>query len=421
MKKKGFLSILAALLSIVVPAIAGEMDILLDKLVQKGIFTAQEAAEIRIEVEQEMRAGTVKTIGETLPAFLTNTKFSGDLRLRYQWDETDTGASRSDRQRGRFRLRYGFETAPGEKTKVGVRLATGGKEPTSTNQTFERAFVGKTIAIDRAYVTHKILPFLTVSGGKIANPYFTTDLLWDSDINPEGAALLLNFKDSRLNPFVTLGFFGMGENSHWSADPAIAALQTGICPQFSGKPLKLAVSYYNFMGLKGKFMQEVSPDYVKRTNSNVAVVFPATPTSLETTKHYWKYNYELLETCLSFTPFQFRETIPLTLYGHYLRNLASDVKDRSGWLAGFNLGRVKERNEWEIGYNYRKLEKDAAPDIIVDSDFHGGGTNGRGHKFTIGYGFSRYASVNLTYFNTGVVSGAKKDVQMLQVDLNVKF
>ncbi|MCM8769846.1 MAG: putative porin [Candidatus Omnitrophica bacterium] len=405
----------------VVSVQAGEIDILLEKLVQKGIFTHQEAAQIRTEVEQEMRAGTVKTINETLPNLLTNTKFGGDLRLRYQWEQTETPTTKEDRQRGRFRLRYGFQTEVNETLKAGLRLATGGKEPTSTNQTFERAFVGKTIAIDQAYVTYRPAPFLALTGGKMPNPYFCTDLLWDSDINPEGVAATLQFNENKLRPFATFAFYGMGENKNWSADPAILAAQTGVNLDLAGRPLNLALTYYNFMGLKGKFMQDVSPDYVKRTNSNAAVVFPATPTSLQTTKHYWIHDYELLDVNCSFTPFVFNETKPLTIYGNYLQNLASGVKDKIGWLAGFSLGKAKEKGEWEINYNYRRLEKDAAPDIIVDSDFHGGGTNCHGHKISFGYSLQKNVSLNLTYFNTGVLTGTKRDVQMLQADLNVKF
>jgi len=391
---------------------AGEMDILLRKLVEKGILTEGEAVQVLAETQTEMKKEVAKGLAEGLPKFIQETKFSGDLRLRYQWEEA-SNATKEDRQRGRFRLRFGFDTTVNDKTKAGIRLATGAKEPTSTNQTFDDDFVGKPIAVDRAYINYQPTSSLSLAGGKLSNPYFTTDLLWDSDVNPEGAYLSYAPAFTAVSPFVTIGFFSLDESRVWSADPCLISTQIGMKTKIAGHPLQLAFGYNNFMGLKGKKVTDVSPNYNKKGNSLSA-------------DDRWIYDYRVLAADMEYSPFQWQignQSLPLKLYGQYLRNVYPGVPadQKSGWLAGFSLGKTKSRGDWEFGYNYRRLGADATLDILTDSDFHGGGTNGRGHKFTVSYAAAKNTVFGLTYFDTGSLTGTRKDVKMLQVDCVVKW
>ena len=144
-------------------AFAGEMDILVNKLVEKGVLTQGEAQQVVTEAKEEARTEIAKGKNEVLPKWLQTTKFSGDMRIRYQ-GETKTGSKHRDR--GRFRLRYGFEMKPNELMKVGFKMATGedkatttnapgGPEQTSTNQSFSGMFANKWIWVDQAYVEYK--------------------------------------------------------------------------------------------------------------------------------------------------------------------------------------------------------------------------------------------------------------------------
>ena len=40
-------------------------------------------------------------------------------------------------------------------------------------------------------------PWLTVQAGRMPNPVYTTPMVWDPDINPEGIAERVNFKVER--------------------------------------------------------------------------------------------------------------------------------------------------------------------------------------------------------------------------------
>ena len=63
---------------------------------------------------------------------------------------------------------------------AGVRLATYGDSgnPVSANQTLgdsDRAFAA---FFDRVYISYKPYDWLLFSGGKVANPFFRTDMVW---------------------------------------------------------------------------------------------------------------------------------------------------------------------------------------------------------------------------------------------------
>ncbi len=149
---------------------AGEIDLLVNKLVEKGVLSQGEAQQLITETKEEVRKQNAEGKNESLPKWIQTTKFSGDVRIRYQ-GETKTGSKHRDR--GRFRLRYGFESKPNDQMKVGFRMASGenktsGPEQTSTNQSFTNTFQNKHVWIDQAYVEY--------------SPFSKTDLVFFKDM-----------------------------------------------------------------------------------------------------------------------------------------------------------------------------------------------------------------------------------------------
>jgi hypothetical protein len=176
-------------------------DALLKKLVDKGILSTQEAAELKKESDGGFdKAYRAKT---GLPDWVSSLKISGDLRARYEFFHTDNdapgpGEPNKDRNRFRFRLRTGMTATLKDDFELGFRLASGeqngsfGGDPISSNQTFQDNGSKKFIWIDLAYgkwTPIKAGPWV-VSGtvGKMENP-FVADMAFDADYTPEGAAL----------------------------------------------------------------------------------------------------------------------------------------------------------------------------------------------------------------------------------------
>jgi hypothetical protein len=122
--------------------------------------------------------------------------FSGDIRLRAEPFFGGPSNQSLDQDRERFRLRFNINAKLNDDFGGGFSLASGDiNDPTSTNQTVTGFYTRKSIAIDKAFVDYTPHEFhaLTLIGGKFAYPWYNTELTWDKDINPEGAAETLAF------------------------------------------------------------------------------------------------------------------------------------------------------------------------------------------------------------------------------------
>ncbi len=70
---------------------------------------------------------------------------------------------------------------------------------------------------------------------------------------------------------------------------------------------------------------------------------------------------------------------------------------------------------------YERLERDAWPDALPDSDTYDGETNIKGYKLAFTYGLFDNIDCTSTYFNTKKISGSSLDEEKLQLDLNFRF
>jgi hypothetical protein len=123
-------------------------------------------------------------------------QFSGDLRLRAEPTFGGPLDQSQDRFRERIRLRFNAEARLNDQFKGGFSLASGDlNNPISTNQSLNQYATRKPIEIDRMYATYTPSWFkpLTLTGGKFSYPWFNTELVWDKDLNPEGAGETLSF------------------------------------------------------------------------------------------------------------------------------------------------------------------------------------------------------------------------------------
>jgi uncharacterized coiled-coil protein SlyX len=122
--------------------------------------------------------------------------FSGDVRLRGEPFLGGPSDQSLDRVRGRVRARFNATADLGEQFRAGLTLASGDvNDPTSTNQNLTGFYTRKAFALDQAFVefTPRQFKALTLTGGKFRYPWYNTELTWDKDLNPEGAAQTLAF------------------------------------------------------------------------------------------------------------------------------------------------------------------------------------------------------------------------------------
>ncbi len=95
----------------------------------------------------------------------------------------------------------------------------------------------------------------------------------------------------------------------------------------------------------------------------------------------------------------------------------------TAWLvrATFGSPKIEKFGDWQITGSYRHIDPDALLDAFTDADFHLGGTNAKG--WTIGgeYGLMRHTTIGARWMSSQEISGPPFKIDLLQVDLNVKF
>lgn len=436
MKKMVFVFVFAAGLMILgspTPGLAAEVDVLINKLVEKGVLSQEDARqllnemqdegarqeqtvkEVATEAAQEAAKKTVKAEAQNwakVPKWVERIKFKGDFRLRYQYqDKTKASGEKTNRNRGRYRWRFGVvaDVTEDKKWQVGFGLASGSGDPRSTNQTFTNDFETPDARIDYAYAQWQPIKEVKAIGGQFKNPlYKVKDLMWDSDIRPQGVAVPVNIKaNDRFTFFITPALFVLQEFKSEEETAWMFALQPGIkVKPGGGSYINFAGTWYSNQDVKGNSFK-----YSAGTNSTDA-------------------NGDLL---YNYSSIAFDAEVGIKLKG-YIQKIAafgqfvkSDADDDStGWLAGFKFGRsIKKFGDWEFKYNYRKLEKDAWLDFLPDSDFYGGDTNAEGHEVEFKFGLAKHVSLAMDYYRSSKIkytgSGGDEPENVFQFDVKFKF
>jgi hypothetical protein len=360
-----------------------------------------------VESRIEKLESSMSNMIESLPPWVQRFQFKGDLRLRYQYDNT---TEQPERHRGRLRYRLGVTAHVTDQIKAVFGLASGGDDPRSTNQTFQDSFSSKGVRLDLAYAAYTPFKGVKLLGGKFNNPlWLPSDLLWDSDINPEGGALQIDVKAvPNLNIFLMTGVFVIDDNSQ-GADPLVIPIQGGLAYKFTEQvDIKLAVTYYNFTDVQG-----------------TALKFPGRFAGVGNTlvDDVLRFDYDSISVGaeLGFDK-PLGEIIPYVgLIAEYVHNLDPDT-DNNGYLGGVVIGyrKVSQGGQWQGRVQYRRLERDAWLDVFPDSDFLSGATNGKGVELIVNYGVFKNVTVGMDYYHSKQIDGdAGQDI--FQFDVLLKF
>ena len=324
--------------------------------------------------------------------------FSGDLRDRFEYiDER----GKDVRTRNRIRFRLGATAKVNEDLSVGFRLASGGEDPTSTNQTLDGAFSTKGIQLDLAYFDYKLNDALTLTGGKMKKPFYIpakTPVFWDGDLNPEGFALSYD-NDGWMG---TLVGFSVDERKA-DTDALLFGGQMVKAFDLDGNTLTAGVGYYDYQKLQGS-----TPLFDGKARGNTLDASGQIANDFNIVEGLVEYKTKLASQ-------------PFTVFGTYYQNTEADLD--TGYALGFGLGKVKDAGSWSIGYSYLDLEADAVYGLFNDSDFAGGETDSKGHILKAGYGLGKNMSLGMTYISSeqDQSKATQTDYDRLQMDFKIKF
>ncbi|MDY6851371.1 MAG: putative porin, partial [Thermodesulfobacteriota bacterium] len=346
---------------------------------------------------------------------------STDLRLRCESiaNRKAGGAELDDRNRVRMRWRiFGdFKVADGLSLHSMLTTSSGkwfdngtgsrSWQPGRTaNQTMDDEFNNKDVFLGRMYVTWKPKPApgLEITAGKFKNTFLTTDIMWDSDVNPEGIYERYQWGRGHVRPFIHFGQMVVAENNR--TDDAYLFIRQIGSEFLLGKKAKLtlAASHYDWQDLNQSNMSQVQGS--------------SAGNSLGADGKYL-YEYELVHG-LTFLDFRLGG-LPVKLWLDYIINTADDVPDGqdTAWSTGFMLGKAKKKGDWALSLKYAGIESDAVVGAVIDGDFYG--TNRIGYKVQGRYQILDPVQFRLSWFQTDALDGPENKEDRFQADLIFKF
>ena len=443
---------------------------------------------------------------------ITELELYGDVRLRYEYrgGQTDDDAALGktangtaghddwlERQRERYRIRLGLRGTLMDDWFFGLRLETGAN-PRSTNVTFGDDTSGSSsnvnnlpfskvndgIFVGQAYVGYKGFKDITLTGGRMANPFVSTPMIWDPDINPEGLAeqwkhtfsfgetgggeapalyskdgkavvpstakseplikldLFANFAqfvyddsnpENPLGPRATNTSNGFTQKTP-NTDAFLLGWQVGAKATFpKGIFVQLAPTVYNYTGNGDTFNVHYQGGDPFLTNSASLAQNQTGINSLLVFNLPWEVGWKIGK-------------LPMHIFGDFAANLEADDRakaaghpgsgdERYAFQVGAGVGQLKNKGDWQIDAYYQRSEQYALDPNIMDDDIFDGRLNMQGVVVKAGYAFTPAVSVNLTYnygwrLNDALGTGGGPNTiginpvdqfQLLFADLNVKF
>jgi hypothetical protein len=386
--------------------------------------------------------------------------FSGDVRLRLEPFFGGPSDQSLDRLRGRYRARFNATANLGEQFRAGITLASGDvNDPTSTNQNITGFYTRKAFALDQAFAefTPKQFKALTLTGGKFRYPWYNTELTWDKDLNPEGAAQTLAFilDTPVLKRFALVGFelpfaelagtaatdkritqsitYGGQLQTTWQLAPRVKlSAYTGYYDFRGSDAIALALARASSKNpqtpLSGALpLTSSSPvqdsTYITTSATIVTVNGTAYPTGVTAvTNAQFASKFGLFDNIARFDIDTGHARLPLTFLGDYVQNteacgnLANIVAvpantttqtfkqtlnapcnshQRRGYWAEGRFGRLQEKGDLQFGYTRIYIEREAVLGNFDYSEIRQG-TNVTEHRVDAFYQFDRNVQLGFT-------------------------
>jgi hypothetical protein len=293
--------------------------------------------------------------------------------------------------------------------------------------------------------------------GRMPMPLYVSPLLWDSDINPEGAAEKFKYGVGDVDFFATFGQFLYQDSNpdHGipSSDTFILAWQLGANVKLNKHlSFKIAPAIYNYTGVgqnnglntpfSGQGLNGLNPNtngFNQNGINNLLVLETPAEFNFKVGRYNarvfgdFAYNFEGADRA--------RAAVRATAPGGGLTQAYTD--ENKAYQVGFgfgNLGLVygqtSKKNTWEARAYWQHIEQYAADVNLIDSDFFEGRANLEGIYTAVAYSITdgiiatvRYGYANPINKNLGTggsnldlpVLNPIKNYNLLQLDVTWRF
>lgn len=393
-------------------------DALIQKLKEKGILSDKEAQELIAEsTPTNPPAASKWKINDAIK----NIQLFGDIRLRYEYRDAEnapgSGSNQHDYYKERFRyaVRIGIKGDLFDDFYYGLRLDTA-SNPRSPWVTFGDdsnptpfAKNNDGINIGQVYLGWRPTDWYEMTVGKMPMPLYVSPMLWDSDLNPEGAAEKFKCSVGNVDLFATFGQFLYQDESPDhnlpSSDTFMLAWQVGANVKLAKDvSFKIAPVVYNYTGVgsanglnhpfSGQGLNGINVN-TNGYNQNGINDLLILETPAEVNFKVGRYNARV------FGDFAYNfqgddraraafATTPAA--GGLTHAYAGENKAYQAGVGFGNLGLVygqtSKKNTWEARAYWQHVEQYAADVNLLDSDFFEGRANLEGVYSAFAYSFT---------------------------------
>lgn len=296
-------------------------------------------------------------------AVLGKLKFFGDIRLRSEYLDNKNFDENRYAWRQRIRMRFGFKAAITETIEAGIRMATGGTNYQATgNQSFDTSnFADFNFDLDRVYVSYRPDDSFKIIGGKFSHPFYCpTEIVWDQDIQPTGAAELFTLPKHGLS--LKLAQYVIRETDRANGAPVGDSNSELFVEQLVWKSQRdstfsaaLGAAHYQFSNSKQlrADARTSHTDFLTNKNFGTGLTGPVSDFSV------LNVNGHLMYRGLG---------VPLTLIGEYVNNLGAKTLSVNGtdfgdegvaWGIMGYAGVLKNAGDFRAGVGYFEFEADS--------------------------------------------------------------
>lgn len=275
--------------------------------------------------------------------------FAGDFRVRFEGTTKQEPSAQPGRRDPRYRevvrFRFGMNKKVNGLFNFGARLATGSPDDPNTTDITLGDFVNDlTISLDRVFMELKYKN-LFFTGGKFANPFRTTELVWDGDVNPQGVGASYTFSGSpNIIPKLTGVYFIIDEQTVNDDSYMLGGqLEVALRPR-PNLHLTLVGGYYDYSikSLINANAGDIQSNYLTSNGKG------------------YLSDFDLINAIAIVEYRGFGERFPIRLIGDYVKNRGAAVEEDAGFGADIYVGKAAKRKDWRLQYGYSRLETDAA-------------------------------------------------------------
>lgn len=470
--------------------------------------------ELRAEVMKEARVANWASPDEAAPEWTRRITLHGDVRVRSQselYSRTNSNEiidfatinalspygindprlllpilnARNDRWNNlRLRARFGLEAKVTEGVSAGITIATGDNAgPISTNASLGGGFFKRDLWLDKAWLKVAPTAWSNVTFGRFDNPFGSSDLLYDQDLNLDGIAAELS-SAGMLGENLSIAArggafpldFGSPSTPLFEFDKIdtpqkyLFAGEIEVSGKTAGVDFRIGAGYHMFKNLQGRLSTPclvetdsfcstdfLQPQFLTKGNtlSPLRQIITVNPNAELPQLLGYSFKYNIVDVNASISV-PITDTVGAHFGGSFVKNIGFDEADicRNGLLGrpynnngagagtfctavdpaqfvggdtGYRFQALLGRKdpvtagEWNVLAGYRYLESDAVLDALTDSDFHLGGTNSKGYFLGGHYALYDGVLVGGRWMSANEISGPPLSIDVLQIDLMAKF